>query len=133
MNTGRPDIDATYVVATEEPEVAQVLGEVLPGFAPFGQPGVHLVGDSTGVSFVMEKEGWPLVMLALDQVPVMKEHLAVLAQRVGGWRLQPVAPPAPAPRCSKKMPLGEDLRGSGRRAEGRSLVRKVHCKRTLSC
>ncbi|MEU1573359.1 hypothetical protein ABZ519_19770 [Streptomyces collinus] len=84
LNTGRPDIDATYVVATEEPAVAQVLGEVLPGFTPFGQPGVHLVGDSTGVSFVMEKEEWPLVMLALDQVPVMKEHLAVLAQRVGG-------------------------------------------------
>ncbi|MFE7044072.1 hypothetical protein ACFU9X_32970 [Streptomyces atratus] len=84
VNTGRPDIDATYVVATQEPAMAQVLGEMLPGFAPFGQSGVHLVGDGTGVSFVMEKEGWPLVMLALDQAPVMKEQLAVLAQRVGG-------------------------------------------------
>ncbi|MFI2433042.1 hypothetical protein [Streptomyces sp. NPDC018693] len=33
VNTGRPDIDATYVVATQEPATAQVLGEVLPAFA----------------------------------------------------------------------------------------------------
>src|SRR4029079_5623551 len=45
MTTGMPPVDATYLVATTEPGMAQLLGAVLPSFSLFANAGVHLIGD----------------------------------------------------------------------------------------
>jgi hypothetical protein len=83
-STGRPEIDATYLVATSAPAMAELLGEVLDGFAPFAASGVHLVGDGQHIAFVMRQDGFPFVATSLDHAVTMRDQLTVLAQKVGG-------------------------------------------------
>lgn len=84
MPTGNPMVDSTYHVATHEPAMAQLLGQVLPGFTTFANSGVHLVGDGQRVSFVMQHHGAPLLANALYYAEQMSALLSDLARRVGG-------------------------------------------------
>lgn len=47
--TGNPAVDAEYSVTTQEPALAQLLGQVLPEFVALASAGVHLV--ATGNAF----------------------------------------------------------------------------------
>ncbi|MDH6108301.1 hypothetical protein P3T36_004234 [Kitasatospora sp. MAP12-15] len=84
MSTGRPGIDATYLVATSAPAMAELLGELLEGFAPLAASGVHLVGDGQRVAFVMRHKGFPFLRTSLDHAVTMRDQLTALAQRLGG-------------------------------------------------
>lgn len=84
MPTGNPAVDATYQVATQEPAMAQMLGQVLPAFHTFTNSGIHLVGDGRTVSFVMKQDKAPLLANALYYAEVMAGLLSDLARRVGG-------------------------------------------------
>jgi hypothetical protein len=82
--TGNSAVDATYAVATAEPGMARLLGQVLPGFGTFQNSGVHLVGDGRAISFVMKQDKAPLLANALYYAEAMGTQLTALAQRVGG-------------------------------------------------
>jgi hypothetical protein len=82
--TGNSMVDSTYAVATAEPALARLLGEMLGGFATFQNSGVHLVGDGSSISFVMKQDKAPLLANALYYAELMAQQLAALAQRVGG-------------------------------------------------
>jgi hypothetical protein len=84
QSTGNPSADATYLVTTAEPGVAQLLGQVADGLAPFANSGVHLVGDGQNVSFVMKKDKAPLLANALYSAELMSSQLSQLARRLGG-------------------------------------------------
>jgi hypothetical protein len=82
--TGNPSADATYLVTTAEPGMAQLLGQAAGGFATFANAGVHLVGDGHKVSFVMKQDKAPLLANALYYAEVMGSQLSTLARRLGG-------------------------------------------------
>ncbi len=82
--TGEPSADATYLVATAEPGVARLLGQIASGFATFANSGVHLVGDGQQVSFVMKQDKAPLLANALYYAEIMSAQLSDLARRLGG-------------------------------------------------
>ncbi|MGC4087979.1 MAG: hypothetical protein QM756_08790 [Polyangiaceae bacterium] len=82
--TGNPQVDAEYVVATQEPGMANLLGQVLPAFSGFQTSGVHLLGDGRSISFMMKKDGAPLLANALYFAEVMAKELSELGRRVGG-------------------------------------------------
>ncbi|MDH6131291.1 hypothetical protein P3T37_000660 [Kitasatospora sp. MAA4] len=82
--TGRPGIDAAYLVTTSAPAMAELLGELLEGFAPLAASGVHLVGDGQRVAFVMRRQGFPHLRISLDHAVTLRDQLTVLARRVGG-------------------------------------------------
>jgi hypothetical protein len=82
--TGNPAVDQTYVVATREPGMAALLGQVLPLFGEFQTSGVHLVGDGRSVSFVMKQDKAPLIASALYYAESLGKLLSDLARRVGG-------------------------------------------------
>lgn len=84
MRTGDPSVDAIYQVSTQEPAMAQVLGQVLPGFATFANSGIHLVGDGQTVSFVMKQDKAPLLANALYYAEQMAQQLSEVARKVGG-------------------------------------------------
>jgi hypothetical protein len=84
MPTGVPAVDAEYAVCTAHPEMAALLGQVLPGFAHFSNAGVQLVGDCKGVAFVMYEDKSPLVGSALYYAEDMGRLLSELARRIGG-------------------------------------------------
>ena len=84
QSTGNPNADATYLITTAEPGLAQLLGQVADGFAPFANSGVHLVGDGQNVSFVMKKDKAPLLANALYSAELMSSQLSQLARRLGG-------------------------------------------------
>ncbi len=84
MATGNAAVDATYHVATQEPAMAGLLGEVLPAFATFANSGVHLVGDGQSVAFVMKQDKAPLLANALYFAEAMSAGLTEIARRVGG-------------------------------------------------
>ena len=84
LPTNNPAVDATYLVTTQEPAMAQVLGELLPAFAIFQNSGVHLVGDGQTVSFVMHQDKSPLLANALYYAEALGEHVAQVARRIGG-------------------------------------------------
>lgn len=84
MGTGDPSVDAIYQVSTQEPAMAQVLGQVLPGFATFANSGIHLVGDGKSVAFVMKQDKAPLLANALYYAEAMAQQLSEVARRVGG-------------------------------------------------
>lgn len=84
MPTGDPSVDATYHVATQEPAMAQLLGQALPAFHTFANSGIHLVGDGKTVAFVMKQDKAPLLANALYYAEVMAGLLSELARRVGG-------------------------------------------------
>jgi len=84
--TGNPTVDAAYLVATGEPRLAQLLGTLLPGFAQLDQNrnGIHLVGEGTSISFVMQQNTAPLVANALYYAESMAMNLSQVAKAVGG-------------------------------------------------
>lgn len=84
MPTGDPAVDSKYLVTTSEPALAQLLGQVLPGFVQFARTGVHLVGDGRTIAFVMHQHRSPLVALGLHHAETMANLLSELARRVGG-------------------------------------------------
>lgn len=84
MATGRPDVDATYAVFTNEPQMAALLGQHLAGFATFANSGVHLVGDGQTVSFVMKEDKAPLLANALYYAEAMATGVTAIARAVGG-------------------------------------------------
>ena len=84
LPTGNPAVDAEYSVTTQEPALAQLLGQILPEFVAFGSAGVHLVGDGQRVSFIMNQTTTPLVASALYHAEVMSHGLSNLARRLGG-------------------------------------------------
>jgi len=84
MPTGNPAIDATYLVTTQEPGMAQVLGELLPAFATFQNSGVHLVGNGDTVSFVMHQDKSPLLANVLYYAEQLSGHMSQVARRLGG-------------------------------------------------
>lgn len=84
LPTGNALVDTTYLVTTQEPGMAQVLGELLVGFVTFQNSGVHLIGDGTSVSFVMEQSKSPLLANALYYAEQMATELSQLARRIGG-------------------------------------------------
>jgi hypothetical protein len=82
--TGLPEIDAAYAVTTAAPAMAELLGELLHGFAPLAGSGVHLVGDGRGITFVMQNNGHPFVGTSLGQAVLIRDQLTAVARRVGG-------------------------------------------------
>jgi len=82
--TGNPAVDAEFSVTTQEPALAQLLGQVLPEFVALATAGVHLVGDGQRVSFIMNQTTAPLVASALYYAEVMAHGLSNLARRLGG-------------------------------------------------
>lgn len=82
--TGNPTVDSVYLVATQEPGMAQLLGQLLPAFAQFNQNGVHLVGDGQTISFVMKRDKPPLVANALYFAETLAANLTEMARRIGG-------------------------------------------------
>ncbi|MEO8902746.1 MAG: hypothetical protein ABI488_12005 [Polyangiaceae bacterium] len=84
QSTGDASADATYLVTTAEPGVAQLLGQAAAGFATFANSGVHLVGDGQRISFVMKQDKAPLLANALYYAEIMSSQLADLARRLGG-------------------------------------------------
>jgi hypothetical protein len=84
MPTGNPAVDRDYVVATQEPAMAALLGQVLPQFGVFQSSGVHLVGDGRTVSFRMQQDRAPLVASTLYYAETLGKELSELARRVGG-------------------------------------------------
>jgi hypothetical protein len=84
MPTGNAAVDATYLVATQEPGMAQLLGQVLGGFATFANAGVHLVGDGRSVSYMLQQDKAPLAANALYFAEAMSGLLSDLARRLGG-------------------------------------------------
>jgi len=82
--TGSAAADATYLVATAEPRMAEVLGTLLPAFDTFANSGVHLVGDGKSVSFVMKQDRAPLLANALYYAEAMAAGLVRIARAVGG-------------------------------------------------
>ncbi|MBN1612403.1 MAG: hypothetical protein JW940_37580 [Polyangiaceae bacterium] len=84
--TGNPIVDAAYLVATGEPRLAQLLGTLIPGFAQLDQNrnGIHLVGEGTSISFVMQQNTAPLVANALYYAESMAMNLSQVAKAVGG-------------------------------------------------
>jgi hypothetical protein len=82
--TGDAAVDATYAVHTQEPEMARLLGQLLPSFALFVNSGVHLVGDGQTVSFVMKRDKAPLLANALYYAEPMAAGLSAIARAVGG-------------------------------------------------
>ena len=82
--TGNAAVDATYAVTTHEPALAQLLGELLSGFATFQNSGVHLSGDGRSISFVMKQDKAPLLANALYYAETMASELTALARRLGG-------------------------------------------------
>jgi len=84
MPTGNPTVDAEFSVMTQEPALAQLLGQVLPELVALGSAGVHLVGDGTRVSFIMNQTAAPIVASALYHAEVMSHALSNLARRLGG-------------------------------------------------
>jgi hypothetical protein len=84
LSTGRPDIDATYVVSSAAPDMAELLGETLDGSAPLAGTGVHLLGDGRGVAFVMQNKGFPFLTSSLNHAVLMRDQLTALARRLDG-------------------------------------------------
>jgi len=84
QQSGNPQVDATYQINTSEPGIAQLLGQVLGGFADFANSGVHLIGDGQRVSFLMKHEKPPLLANALYYAEAMATQLSGLARRLGG-------------------------------------------------
>lgn len=84
VQTGNPGVDATYLVTTQEPGVARLLGETLAPFATFQNSGVHLVGDGASIAFVMKQDKAPLLANALYYAEDMATQLTNLARRLGG-------------------------------------------------
>lgn len=84
MPTGNPAVDQEYVVATQEPAMAALLGQVLPLFGTFQSSGVHLVGDGRSVSFSMQQDKAPLIASTLYYAETLGKELSSLARRVGG-------------------------------------------------
>jgi hypothetical protein len=84
VQTGNPQVDATYLVTTQEPGVARLLGEALATFATFQNSGVHLVGDGASIAFVMKQDKAPLLANALYYAEDMATQLTNLARRIGG-------------------------------------------------
>lgn len=82
--TGDAAVDATYLVATGEPGVARLLGQVAGGLATFQNSGVHLVGDGSRVAFVMKQDKAPLLANALYYAESMSQVLSDLVRRLGG-------------------------------------------------
>jgi hypothetical protein len=82
--TGNPTVDAAYLVTTEEPAMARVLGELLPGFATYQSVGVHLVGDGNTISFVMQQDKAPLVASVLYYAEQLSPLVSQVARRLGG-------------------------------------------------
>ncbi|MFF3070454.1 hypothetical protein [Kitasatospora sp. NPDC057936] len=83
-DTGRPAVDAAYLVTTSAPAMAELLGGLLEGFAPLVPSGVHLVGDGQHVTFVMRQRGFPFVRTSLDHAVTLRDQLTALARGVGG-------------------------------------------------
>jgi hypothetical protein len=70
---------------TQEPAMAKLLGEVVPGFHVFENgSGIHLVGDGQRVSFRMQRDKAPLLANAMYYAENMATLLSDLAKRVGG-------------------------------------------------
>jgi len=82
--TGNPPVDATYLVTTQEPGMAQVLGELLPAFVTFQNAGVHLVGDGSTISFIMHQDKSPLLANALYYAEQLTSEVSQVARRIGG-------------------------------------------------
>ncbi len=83
-STGVAAVDGAYVVATHEPGMAQLLGQVLHGYQTFANAGVHLVGDGQMVTFVMHEAKPPLLANALYYAEDLQARVTELAQRIGG-------------------------------------------------
>lgn len=79
LPTGNPAVDAEFSVTTQEPALAQLLGQVLPEFVALGSAVVHLVGDGQRVSFIMNQTTAPIVASALYHAEVMSHGLSNLA------------------------------------------------------
>jgi hypothetical protein len=82
--TGNPAMDAKFIVKTNEPRLAAILGEHLPSFATFDNAGVHLVGTEQSVSFVLQKNGVPLLANALYYAENMQKSLGDVTRAIGG-------------------------------------------------
>ncbi|HEY6722643.1 MAG TPA: hypothetical protein VI197_01390 [Polyangiaceae bacterium] len=84
LPTGNPAVDASYLVTTQEPGMAQVLGELLPAFATYQNAGVHLVGDGTSISFKMHQDKSPLLANVLYYAEQLAGDMSQVARRIGG-------------------------------------------------
>lgn len=82
--SGRSDVDGMLAIATQEPAMAQVLGEAMHLFSPLAGVGVHIVGDGSQISFMMHEKDAPLIDDALPHIAAILAGLADLARRVGG-------------------------------------------------
>ncbi len=84
LPTGNPAVDASYLVTTQEPGLAQLLGELLPAFATYQNAGVHLVGDGTSISFKMHQDKSPLLANVLYYAEQLAGDMSQVARRIGG-------------------------------------------------
>lgn len=84
-STGEPTVDAAYLVRTDEPRLAQLLGRHLAAAHPtFAATGVHLFGDGQRVSFVMHEKVRPHPAEVLLHAEQAARLVVELARAVGG-------------------------------------------------
>jgi hypothetical protein len=82
--TGNPQVDALYTVLTPDARLAQLLGNQLGAFAGFANSGIHLVGEGSAISFLMQQSKAPVLAVALGQPEAMASALTALARAIGG-------------------------------------------------
>jgi len=83
VTTGNPMADATFIVATREAAMAELLGELLPTLGAFNG-GVHLVGDGRTIAFRMSATGAPLVVSTVHFAEELSARMSYIARRIGG-------------------------------------------------
>lgn len=82
--TGNPTIDGAFYVATHEPAMATLLGELLPTFVNFAAGGIHLVGDGKTISFRMAVDRSPFMPNVVHYAEELSARMSYLAMRIGG-------------------------------------------------
>ena len=84
--TGVARIDSMYVVRTQEPRLAQLLGQHLaaPHAAIFGALPLHLLGDGQSVSLLMHEKQPPQPWDVLGHAEAAAQLVVGIARAVGG-------------------------------------------------
>lgn len=83
--TGHPGADGALIVKTQEPAMAELLGRILPQYAPaFAMTGMHVHGDGSAVSFLMHQKVAPHPAAALENAETIAELVVALGRAVGG-------------------------------------------------
>jgi hypothetical protein len=84
QSSGNAAVDAKFAIKTNEPGLAQLLGEHLTKFSTFDTAGVHLVGADNKITYVLSKNGAPILGNALYYAENMAQYLTEMARAVGG-------------------------------------------------